>query len=39
MTMRKDYHQTSDSVEKIDLELMAKVVRLAYLSALTLADQ
>ena len=38
-TMHKDYHQTGDSVEKIDLELMTKVVRLAYLSALTLADQ
>ena len=35
----KDYHQTSDSVDKIDLELMAKIIRLAYLSALTLADQ
>lgn len=35
----EDYHQTSDSLDKIDWELMAKIIRLAYLSALTLADQ
>lgn len=34
-----DYHQTSDSLDKIDGELMTKVVRLAYLSALILADR
>jgi hypothetical protein len=38
-TMHKDYHQTSDSFDKINPELMAKVIRLAYLSALILADQ
>ncbi len=35
----RDYHQTSDSLDKIDPELMAKIIRLAHLSALTLADQ
>ncbi|MCX6559114.1 MAG: M20/M25/M40 family metallo-hydrolase [Candidatus Aminicenantes bacterium] len=35
----EDYHQTSDSLDKINLERMAKIIRLTYLSALTLADQ
>ncbi len=35
----QDYHQTGDSLEKIDPELMAKIIRLAYLSLLALADQ
>lgn len=35
----EDYHQTSDSPDKINPELMAKIVRLAYLSALFLADR
>jgi hypothetical protein len=35
----KDYHQTSDSFDKINLELMTKIIRLAYLVALSMADQ
>ena len=38
-TTHKDYHQTSDGFEKINLELMTKIIRLAYLVALTVADQ
>jgi hypothetical protein len=34
-----DYHQTSDSLDKIDLDLMTKIVRLAYLDTLALADR
>ncbi len=34
-----DYHQTSDSFDKINLELTAKIIRLAYLSSLALADR
>jgi hypothetical protein len=37
--MHEDYHQTGDSLEKTDPELMAKIIRLAYLSTLTLADR
>jgi hypothetical protein len=35
----KDYHQTSDSVDKIKPELMTKIIRLAFLAAVTLANQ
>jgi len=35
----KDWHQTSDNLEKIDVELMTNIVRLAYLTALTAADR
>jgi len=37
--MTEDYHQTSDSVEKISPELMEKISRLIYLTAFTLADR
>src|SRR5438034_467036 len=33
-----DYHQPSDTVEKINFEKMEKIVRLAYLSGRALAD-
>ncbi len=33
-----DYHQTTDSVEKINFEKMAKILRLSYLSGYALAD-
>ena len=35
----RDYHQTGDSPEKADLERMAKIIRLAYLSMVALADR
>jgi Peptidase family M28/PA domain len=34
-----DYHQISDTVEKINFEKMAKIVRLAYLSGFEFADE
>ena len=34
-----DYHQVTDTVEKINFEKMAKIVRLAYLSGFEFADQ
>jgi hypothetical protein len=34
-----DYHQVSDTVEKINFDKMAKIVRLAYLSGFEFADQ
>ena len=34
-----DYHQTSDTVEKINFEKMAKIVKLAYLSGFEFADE
>ncbi len=37
--MHQDWHQPSDSLDKIDPDLMARIVRLAYLTALTLADR
>ncbi len=38
-SMHQDYHQTSDSVEKVSGEMMAKVSRLAYLTTFHLADK
>ncbi|MCX7975377.1 MAG: M20/M25/M40 family metallo-hydrolase [Candidatus Aminicenantes bacterium] len=37
--MTSDYHQTSDSVDKVSGELMAKISRLIYLTAYLLADK
>ena len=34
-----DYHQVTDTVEKINFEKMAKIIRLAYLSGFEFADQ
>jgi hypothetical protein len=34
-----DYHQTSDSIDKLNPELMTKITRLAFLTAVTLANQ
>ena len=38
-SMHEDYHQTSDSVEKVSGEMMEKVSRLAYLTTYALADK
>jgi Zn-dependent M28 family amino/carboxypeptidase len=38
-SMHEDYHQTGDSVDKADGEMIQKVSRLAYLTAYTLADK
>jgi hypothetical protein len=35
----RDYHQTGDSPEKVDPERMAKIIRLAYLGMVALADR
>jgi hypothetical protein len=35
----EDYHQPSDTVDKINPELMEKAIRLTYLTAFTLADK
>jgi len=37
--MTEDYHQTSDSVEKVSGELMARVSRLLYMTACEVADR
>ncbi|MFO7865471.1 MAG: M20/M25/M40 family metallo-hydrolase [Candidatus Aminicenantes bacterium] len=37
--MTEDYHQPSDSVEKVNSELMEKIMRLTYLTAFHIADQ
>jgi Zn-dependent M28 family amino/carboxypeptidase len=37
--MTKDYHQPTDSVEKVSFKLMEKITRLTYLTAFILADQ
>lgn len=37
--MTEDYHQTSDSVEKVSGETIEKISRLAYLTAFALADK
>jgi hypothetical protein len=37
--MTDDYHQTSDSVDKVSGDLIAKVSRLVYAAAYTLADK
>lgn len=37
--MTSDYHQTSDSVEKVSGDLMAKISRLIYLAAYLIADK
>jgi hypothetical protein len=38
-SMTEDYHQTSDSVEKVSGDLIAKISRLIYATAYTLADK
>ncbi len=38
-SIHEDYHQTSDSVEKVSGEMMEKVSRLAYLATYALADK
>lgn len=38
-SMHEDYHQTSDSVEKVSGDMMAKVARLIYLTAYSIADK
>ncbi len=38
-SMHDDYHQPSDTIDKINLPYMVKITRLAYLSALQLANQ
>jgi Zn-dependent M28 family amino/carboxypeptidase len=38
-SIHDDYHQTSDSVDKVSGELMEKVSRLVYLTAYALADK
>jgi len=38
-SMHEDYHQTSDSVDKVNGEMMAKIARLIYLAAYTVADK
>jgi hypothetical protein len=38
-SMHDDYHQTSDSVEKVSGEMIEKVSRLAYLTTYALADK
>jgi hypothetical protein len=35
----EDYHQPSDTIDKISPELMEKIIRLTYLTAFTLADK
>ena len=37
--MTDDYHQTSDSVDKVSGEMIEKVTRLTFLTAFTLADK
>ena len=38
-SMTEDYHQTSDSVEKVSGDLIERVSRLVYVTAYTLADK
>ncbi len=38
-SMHEDYHQTSDSVEKVSGEIMEKIGRLLYVIAYTIADK
>ncbi|OGD18929.1 MAG: hypothetical protein A2W03_13820 [Candidatus Aminicenantes bacterium RBG_16_63_16] len=38
-SMHEDYHQTSDSVDKVNGEMMAKIARLIYLAAYSIADK
>jgi Zn-dependent M28 family amino/carboxypeptidase len=37
--MTEDYHQPSDTVDKVDANLMQRIIRLTYLTACSLADQ
>jgi hypothetical protein len=37
--MTEDYHQPSDTVDKVSPKLMEKIIRLAYLAAFDLADK
>ncbi len=37
--MTEDYHQTSDSVEKVSGDLMERISRLVYVAAFTIADK
>lgn len=36
--MTEDYHQPSDTVDKVNSDLMEKIIRLTYLAAFSLAD-
>jgi len=38
-SMHQDYHQTSDSVDKVSGDMIAKISRLAYLTIYALADK
>ena len=38
-SMHEDYHQTSDSVEKVSGEMIEKICRLLYVAAYTIADK
>jgi len=38
-SMNEDYHQPGDSLEKVNLPLVQKIARLAYLTAFTMADR
>ena len=35
----KDYHQVSDSVEKVSGDLLAKIIQLGYLTTFAMADK
>jgi hypothetical protein len=37
--MTEDYHQPSDTVDKVIPDLMEKIIRLTYLAAFDLADR
>ena len=37
--MTEDYHQPSDTVDKVSPELMEKIIRLTYLTAFDLANE
>jgi len=37
--MTEDYHQPSDTVDKVSSELMEKIIRVTYLTAFSLADR
>ena len=36
--MTEDYHQPTDSVDKVSPELMEKIIRITYLTAFSLAN-
>jgi hypothetical protein len=37
--MTPDYHQPSDSVEKIDADLLTKIIQMGYLTVFAYADR